>query len=67
MNYLAKEQNRGSNNALPLDTSIALSAVAALAALVLVGLTEILTLPLLCAVVGGIAVALFRHKKQKQH
>ena len=68
MNYLAKEQNNwGSHNALPLDASIALSAGAALASLMFSGLAATLALPLLCAVVGGIAVAFLRSKRQKRH
>jgi dolichol kinase len=67
MNYLVKEQNSwGSHNALSLDASIALSAVAALASLVFGGLAATLAFPLLCAVVGSIAVALLRNKKQKR-
>ena len=68
MNYLVKEQNSwGSQNTPSLDASIALSAVAAMVSLVFGGLAATLALPLLCAVVGGIAVALLRHKRQKQH
>ena len=66
MNYSVKEQNsRGSHNAPSLDASIALSAVAALASLVFGGLAATLALPLLCAVVGSIAVALLRTKGRK--
>jgi hypothetical protein len=67
MNFLAKEQNSwGSHDALPLDTSIAVSAgAAALASLVFGGLAATLALPLGCALVGSIAVALLRHKRQK--
>ena len=68
MNYLVKEQNSwGSHNALSLDASIALSGVAALASLVFGGLAATLALPLVCAVVGSIAVTLLRNKRQKRH
>ena len=67
MNYLGKEQNSwASHDALSLDASIALSAVAALASLVFGGLAATLALPLGCAVVGSIAVALLRNKRQKR-
>ena len=67
MNYLPKEHNSwGSHNALSLDASIALSAVAALAALVFGGLAATLALPLACAVAGSIAFAVLRNKKQKR-
>jgi len=67
MNYLGKEQNSwASHNSISLDASIALSAVAALAALVFGGLAATLALPLGCAVVGSMAVALLRNKRQKR-
>lgn len=66
MNY-TEQDSWGSHNALSLDASIALSAGAALASLVFGGLAATLVLPLACVVGGGIAVALLRHKRQKQH
>ena len=67
MNYLTKEHKSwGSHDALSLDASIALSAVAALAALVFGGLAATLALPLGCAVMGSIAVALLRNKREKR-
>jgi len=67
MNYLVKEQNSwGSQDALSLDASIALGAVAALASLVFGGLAATLALPLGFALVGSIVVALLRNKRQKR-
>ncbi len=68
MNYLAKEQTSwGSHNALSLDASIAMSAVAALGALIVADGDPATTMafPLAGAVVVSIAVMLLRAKRQK--